>query len=294
MIRIALASLLGSILSMPLAAEAMAQEQAGEKEMQVVEPAVDYEALARNQTIVWFKKKTEPQIRAAMSEFANGRSFANIEKPPTFQIGPFSGVVLKVGAAEANAMLSELDLRSRGNEKAALDSKAALDAIEVVEPDGIVELFDDGCGPDDAIAIATNENYETTLPDWLLYTGAPLVPKNNNFMRSVWIVDTGISRYYDRNDNNNELRVERGAANNRSANCLNPDPDIACVPDVVNASNTNDRIGHGTMIAGIIGAKANNKWFKGIAPGVNLIAIKAFRGKKVNWITIYKALQYVS
>ncbi|QKF94481.1 peptidase S8 subtilisin-related protein [Fadolivirus algeromassiliense] len=82
-------------------------------------------------------------------------------------------------------------------------------------------------------------------------TRTPLVPLDTNVV--VFVVDTGIDATHQ------DLNVD--ATNSR--NFINANP-----------ADWNDQNGHGTHVAGIIGAKDNTAGIVGVAPGVRVAAIR--------------------
>lgn len=88
---------------------------------------------------------------------------------------------------------------------------------------------------------------------------------------TVAVVDTGIdANHYD-------LNVVSGV------NFINPQGSYL------------DDEGHGTHVAGTIGAKINGKGVVGVAPGVRLIALKAFNARGIGWTSdIIKAIDWIN
>lgn len=157
-----------------------------------------------------------------------------------------------------------------------------------IEPDGYVELFDTdefSCNNSSAEDLQSGE-MTVAQSYWLGQVGAPIVPKNTNFASKVWIVDSGIAKVYNETANK-ELNIDT----NLSVECNN----TGCQTEA-QGGNWNDKLGHGTMVAGIIGSiKGNNRGFVGVAPGVTVVAVKVFKqNARARWTAIYKALDYVA
>lgn len=121
----------------------------------------------------------------------------------------------------------------------------------------------------------------------------------------VAVIDTGIDK--DHEDLKNNLWVNAGETGldargrNKATNGLDDDKN-GCVDDVngcdfiTNTGNLIDRHGHGTHIAGIIGAEAGNgKGIAGISPKVRLMVLKYFDPRHPNTNTVsntVKAIRY--
>lgn len=185
------------------------------------------------------------------------------------------GFAVQLTPAEAVERFNQL--RNSGN---SLDNDFA-DSIDHIERDGIVQTFDDSiCNQSTTSALPGSE---MTTAKWMTRINAPLKPLGTNFKATVWVIDSGISTDYDDTGSNPELHVDRA----NSAVC----DASGCV---AGGNGTNDRLGHGTMIAGIIGAKKNGTWFVGVAPNVALRAIKIFKNKpKIDWVIAYQGVVWV-
>lgn len=128
----------------------------------------------------------------------------------------------------------------------------------------------------------------------------PIPPDDSSIsQRKVWVVDTGIASHFDIGGSGpQELNVARCA---NPASCANTDLPRLCrlnqqgAPVCRPNKADNDRFGHGTMIAGIIGADQDNTpGIVGMAPGVRLIPIQVFRRRPLTDLTIIlTALEYV-
>ena len=89
--------------------------------------------------------------------------------------------------------------------------------------------------------------------------------------RWAWIIDTGI-------DNHSELRLVNPYSTNFS-----------------NDIDENDNFGHGTHVAGIVGAKNDNSGVVGVASGVFMVNIKVLNQNGVGYASdIVSALNYIS
>lgn len=185
---------------------------------------------------------------------------------------PLAGFVVAMTPAEANVRVNELATSKKGSDNSLANS------IDHLERDGIVSLFDDStCNQ---ATIDPLPSQEITASAWMTAIHAPIKPAGNQFKANVWVVDSGIATEYS-----SELNVDRA----NSASCNTSGCTATGTPN-----DTNDRLGHGTMIAGLIGAQQNSKWFVGVAPGVKLRAVKIFKGKpKIDWVTAYQGIYWV-
>ncbi|MBP8212838.1 MAG: S8/S53 family peptidase [Saprospiraceae bacterium] len=107
------------------------------------------------------------------------------------------------------------------------------------------------------------------VPCGIQNTGGP--GKNTIFNKLAWIIDTGIAK--DHPDLNVNLTYSA---------------------HFNNTGSSDDCDGHGTMIAGIIGAKDNDFGVVGISPGAQVVSVRIFDcngGASV--IEAYKALEHV-
>ena len=124
--------------------------------------------------------------------------------------------------------------------------------VDHVEADAIVHSFSGSCvGP-------------TLLPEGeTIPTGVTRVhgPLTGTVVGRVWIIDSGISIEYD----STELTVLRQPTSRE------------CTKSGCSSGDADDDWGHGTMIAGIIGAKKNSSGLVGVAPGATLISRNNFQ-----------------
>ena len=188
--------------------------------------------------------------------------------PNAVYLRALSGLILDVPVSEASRKLAELQTHL-----ASQRSSIKLE-IEAIEPNVPAYGFAEGCGRLKPVtAVAPQE-----IPP-----GVQRVTTPNGFAqfpntRRVWIIDSGIAKDYD----GSELNVDRTLARTCTP---------ACVPD----NEQIDVVGHGTALAGIIGAKNNAYGFVGVAPGVTLVPVQVF--PESNTITdvsaIFQALDYV-
>jgi hypothetical protein len=108
------------------------------------------------------------------------------------------------------------------------------------------------------------------------------LPSSTVLQERVWIIDTGI-------DLNHQDLVFDNAEKNLSKSFPNS-----------NTGPFEDDLGHGTMIAGIIGGLAssdpiyaNGYGINGVFPGAKMISIKVFKEKKSNTGILGNALNYI-
>ena len=143
--------------------------------------------------------------------------------------------------------------------------------IDYVEPGGAVFGFDADCGAD--MGFPTTQR---TDPGVQRVNG----PIPGPFTGRVWIIDSGVASDYDSGPNK-ELNVDR----TKSLEC---DASTGCSSGPANK----DKIGHGTISAGIIAAINDADGFVGIAPGATVIPVQIFKKRRavVKLEVVYSAL----
>lgn len=104
------------------------------------------------------------------------------------------------------------------------------------------------------------------IPWHIMRIGGP----KNSTGSVVWIVDSGVDLSYQ----NTELVIDTTRAWSYS-------------------SNLNDTYGHGTAVAGIIGALDNNTGVVGVAPGAIIIPVKVSEGRYLYDIDIIDGLDHI-
>lgn len=181
-----------------------------------------------------------------------------------------------ITAQHLNSVGSEVLLRNKIN-------KAALEKSFTGEPGGFIANI----SPDEAERLSQDENIAAIEPDRIISLGtcftvaAPrLVTWNVNRVgygdgigKRAWIIDSGID--FDHPD----LTVD--AANSKSF--------------ISGENSAEDANGHGTHVAGIIGAKNNTFGVLGIASGATLISLRVLdKDGKGLLSSIIQALSYVS
>ncbi len=108
----------------------------------------------------------------------------------------------------------------------------------------------------DLISLQPTDVYTDTGMGQITSWGVHEVGQSDGTGKSVWILDTGIDLDHP------DLNVDT-------------DRSITYLSDVENSSSSADDLhGHGTLLAGIVGAKDNSIGVKGVAAGANLIAVK--------------------
>lgn len=151
----------------------------------------------------------------------------------------------------------------------------------VVESDGIVRLFDADCdGPE----TFKDKSQENDLYNIRRVTGT-YTPDEYKKGGTAWIVDSGVADNYDAGKTFDELNVvER-------VRCVKVLGIVSCGPEF---DARTDRLGHGTMIAGIIAAKNNGMGVVGVAPGAPVRSIRIFgRRAETNLSLVLGALAYI-
>jgi len=128
-----------------------------------------------------------------------------------------------------------------------------------IEPDGIVTV--------DA-EVSTNKNARQ-FASW----GGNLVGRANGAGKTVWVIDSGVDLFHsDLNVNRNKSRTF-----------------------VAGTINANDDHGHGTHVAGIIGAKNNSFGTIGVAYGATIVAVKVLNSQnRGSWSDIIRGIDYTA
>lgn len=109
------------------------------------------------------------------------------------------------------------------------------------------------------------------VPQGIIRAGGPVNMANSD--RAVWILDSGIDSAHP------DLNINPSL----SRNFLGP------------AGDYSDQWGHGTHIAGIIGAKQNEMGVTGLAAGVSLVSLRILDQQgKGSVATLLKALEYTA
>ncbi|MBC8032826.1 MAG: S8 family serine peptidase [Chitinophagaceae bacterium] len=131
------------------------------------------------------------------------------------------------------------------------------DEVELVEQDRIITL-EKGCFTVEAVS---------TVQWGVRRTGA-----DDGTGKRVWIIDTGVDT--DHPDLNVDITLSK---------CF-----------ITNETSVEDENGHGTHVAGIIGALNNSRGVLGVASGISIIALKALNNDgEGNTSGLIRALNYV-
>jgi subtilisin family serine protease len=148
-------------------------------------------------------------------------------------------------------------------------------AVAAPLPDLPVELFD-GASCEDAEQASPYQ----PLPNICRVTGQPATTTSG---RKVWIIDSGVSMAA-----NEALNV---------VGRVNCPPGGACRAGA-SATAVRDRLGHGSMVAGIIGAKpfSDGTGIKGVSPEAPIVIVKVFdnRADANFWLAPRRGLEYVA
>ncbi len=133
--------------------------------------------------------------------------------------------------------------------------------VSYVEPDYLIKV--------DAVVEATGADPAGT-PWGVTKVGGP----RNGTGRVAWVVDTGIDLY------NSDLNVDLGRSRN-------------FVPD--GRSDAMDQNGHGTHVAGTIGARDNGAGVVGVAPNATLVAVRVLNDTGAGYYSsIISGIDYVA
>lgn len=252
--RILMAGLISA--GLPLAAHA-GDDLAGKQEPASIEELTE---IARNSTFIWLEEPEDDAQREAMSirEFA-----AQFDGSILYQ--GLGGFLLPLPPEEAR--------RSVRAAQEDLSPSRTLPKVELIEPNAVVHAFASGCG--------TPENLpsQEVTPTGVERVNRLAGPASGPFSSRVWIIDSGIAGDFD----GTELNVSRTES-------------VECNPAQCNQDDaTDDELGHGTSIAGTIGAIGGNSGgLVGVAPGVDLIAVKIFnQSPHVTLKTAYRGVEHV-
>jgi subtilisin family serine protease len=131
--------------------------------------------------------------------------------------------------------------------------------VSSVAEDFVVSTFDDdSLCQDEANALPASP----VLPPGICRVGGGGM--DDFSIAKVWVLDTGVDNV------SGFLNVDMSLARNCISACVN-----------ATANNIRDRNGHGTMVAGIIGARPSAKGVYGVAPWAKIIPVRIFkrRGK---------------
>ena len=237
----------------------------------------DLATLINNTSFVWVK----PDAATDLQEIA--KTFAGKEINLITTYDALGGFTVQMNPVAAQARLDQL--KSDESE----EIKKTANEIDYIESNGAILMFDDSiCNQATTAPLSALSGVEQSHAPWLTRTTgekSPIQPQGSNFKATVYVIDSGISTVYDDNGTNSysELNVDRA----HSGICK----DSGCtVP-----GDSDDRLGHGTFVAGIIGAQSNGRWFVGIAPNVKLIAIKIFDKRPViDWSVAYQAIDWLA
>jgi subtilisin family serine protease len=140
-----------------------------------------------------------------------------------------------------------------------------------IEPNAVIYTFASQCdeGPGD---------YNTEQDPWGILRVWGSKPPNYTGTAAAWIIDSGVADY-----DGVELNVKS------RRNCLLSN----CPTDT---AKIKDKIGHGTMIAGIIGAISNSEGVYGMAPNAPIHALRITKGRQpeTNFGFLKKAVDWLN
>jgi hypothetical protein len=122
----------------------------------------------------------------------------------------------------------------------------------------------------DAIA----ENVDVEEPQWGLIRTVNTVLENKNYVRTAWILDTGVD------PDHTELNVDK-------------DRSKSFYPGKEYFEVSGSKNGHGTHVAGIIGAKRNGIGVIGVTPNVQIVAVKFIHDGSYFEPKYHEALRYI-
>lgn len=217
-------------------------------------------AFAENSTFVWLDMADSDPEGKAMSLHDIAARFEG-----SILYEELGGFLVPLGPEETRRSVQQVQEE--------LGPSKSMPKVQSIEPNALVHAFVSGCQT--PTALPTNE----VVPPGVERVNGPA---NGSYGSTrVWVIDSGIADDFD----GNELNVNRTA----SVTCDKLDCVGIAVPD--------DAIGHGTHIAGTIGAKPNadGEGLVGVAPGVELIAVQVFATQPKDTLAVmYRAIQHVA
>lgn len=176
--------------------------------------------------------------------------------------------------------------------EASFDKSRAMSGSLSVTPDMIVSIMDaNDCADKAAMELEKAGIQADTVPNGVKRVGGGDAAPDTGYPRKVWIIDTGLDNA------SNFIRVDIANA----ANCTKAKGGTACAPSSAASFERDlaDKIGHGTMLAGIIGATSapagagtvqagtvqtamttgaagTGPSLRGVAPGATIVPVKIF------------------
>ncbi|MER9432907.1 S8/S53 family peptidase [Mesorhizobium sp. M0408] len=207
----------------------------------------EFQQKADNSSIVWLRSDKDystTDIEALARKILGDTYIAEQggEEFLTKNVGNFTllrAFSLPVSAAIAKARIAEGNLSSE---------------IAAIHSNSLVYGMGSECGEEeDQNSISNSESLPLNIR-----RVNPSPTSVGTLQKIVWIVDSGVAPGSD-------IASELNIVEQRLCT-------VSCMPEGVT-----DLVGHGTMIAGIIGARiGNNKEMIGVAPGVRIVALRIF------------------
>lgn len=153
--------------------------------------------------------------------------------------------------------------------------------VATITPDHQVRLFEE----EEEVELEYNENSETELSEAIVPTGINRIFAPGNKSLDI--------------DGKDDLRANVDVAVIDSGiETEHPDLNVAgrtnCVSGTCIANTGSDSLGHGTHVAGTIGAIDNSQGVVGVAPGARLWSVKAFEGNTAPESALVAAVDWVT
>ena len=181
---------------------------------------------------------------------------------PDNQISSFGKSVLVRHQIKSSSLL-----RSFPGKRGGFIARLSKEELSRLQNDAAVSMIE----PDRIIALGTT--CFTVVAPWLITWNINTVGYGNGIGKVAWVIDSGIDF------NNNELTVDTS----RSRSFIDSLP------------SATDENGHGTHVAGIIGAKNNSFGVLGVASGATLVSLRVLDKDGIGTLSaIIEALAYVS
>ena len=233
---------------------------AEEPNMEIDPKFIEARDLALPASYVWFNKG-DPTAEEVATNIKNLGDALGVSGIPyrKITVGGLSGFLI---AADVNKVQNEIS-----------SAQSVQRQFIVVEPNPVLVAFQSEC------ADASRNYSDAEMTEWgvkRVWAGAdPTVFTDTS--KAVWIIDSGVS---------NEFGAE-----------LNLVSRLNCLRANCPSENKKDKVGHGTMTAGIIGAATGGGGVgvRGIVPSVAINSMRVVRGRKgeADLDAVAEALNYL-
>jgi subtilisin family serine protease len=200
---------------------------------------------AENSTIIRFKPGTFEE----MDKNFRSLKLENLPLPTINSLPSLNAIVIDRPPSDVSTMARDNRL---------------LDNIESITPDAVVYGFASGCDDEEDLSDIPVEHTPENVLRVHGLQGTGSLSANVSSARQLWLIDSGI------------------ATDAAIADDLNVVARLQCLTDPCGIDGDTDKVGHGTMLAGIIGARAKDATFTnagglvGVAPNIRIVSVKIF------------------